>query len=125
MISFRNASRHLYVDQPVDNPIATNDLPNNKLDGTSGHRPVDPELVQGSVQAVQMPGHIDDLALPDFTHLINAIGKLITAILYVHRSIGMPNILAIYIGDPAHGPSKRNKTTRPSGSDRSFDCSVG
>src|SRR5690606_38096851 len=49
-----------------------------------------------------MPRHIDDVALGHLANLIDAVGKLIAPILYVHPCIGVAYVATVHVGNARH-----------------------
>src|SRR4029077_5173738 len=68
------------------------------------------KLVERAPQPSHVARLVNDPALPDFTHLIDSIGKLITAILDVDHGAMAREVPAVHIRDPQQFlPQQSNK----------------
>jgi len=52
-----------------------------------------------------MPALVNEASLPHLAHLVNAVGKLIAAILHVDERFAVGPIMAIHISNSGHGKS--------------------
>ncbi|MCY1227528.1 hypothetical protein D9M72_397990 [compost metagenome] len=67
------------------------------------HRPVDAQFTKRTVEAIEMPAEIDDVTMAYLTNFVDAVRKLITAILDMDAGVGMRHVGTVDIGNSRHG----------------------
>ena len=99
MIPPRNAAGDLHIEQTLGHAVAPRHFAQHhpKRGARHGHGKLD--FAQGSFQARQVQILINEAAIEQMHHLINAIAELIAAIFDIHRRIGLRHIAAIHISD--------------------------
>ena len=108
MVAAGDAARHLQIDHAVDDVVALDHLAHDRFQRLARHRPGDLELAERAVEAVEMAGHVHDEAARHLAHLIDAVGKLVAAILDMHCGDRVPDIAAVHIGNAWHRRSPRS-----------------
>jgi hypothetical protein len=102
VIPLGNTACHLQIYHAIMHTIAPDDLNDHALKRLAVHWPVNPQFGERAAETIEMACHVHNLAARDLTDLIDAIGKLITAVFNMNAGIRMGNILAIDIGNARH-----------------------
>jgi len=100
MIPSRYTAGDLEIKNPAPYPVAANALAHDDCERGGWHGQRYPKLVERPLQPSHVARLVNDPALPDFTHLINSIGELITAILDVDHRAMAREVPAVHIRDP-------------------------
>ena len=100
MIPSRYTAGDLEIKNPAPYPVAANALAHDDCERGGRHGQRYPKLVEGALQASHVARLVNDPALPDFTHLIDFVGELITAILDVDHRAMAREVPAVHIRDP-------------------------
>jgi hypothetical protein len=72
------------------------------VEGTDRHEQSIPQFSQQTLQTLNRPLAIDQHAVSNGDHLVDALSELVTAVLYMNLGRAMGQIASIDIGYPAH-----------------------
>jgi hypothetical protein len=100
MIASRHTASDLEIKDTAPNPIAANALAHDDCERGGRHGQRYPKLVERTLQTSHVARLVNDPPLPDFTHLVDSIGELITAILDVDHRAMAREVPAVHIRDP-------------------------
>src|SRR3546814_7018365 len=114
MIPGGNAACDLHVDQPVPYRVTAHQFPHHKLQCPPRHRHRDRDLAERPLQTIEMGVFVDHPPAGDRHDLVDAVRKLISAILDMDGRLAVWDVTSVDIGEARHGKSDRKSTRRNS-----------
>lgn len=100
MIAPGAAAADLQIDEAVDDPVTAQYLPDDGLQGGTGHRSRNAQGVQGPVQTVEMPLRVHQPAGPHAPDFVDGICELEAAILDMNGCERVTAEASVDVGDP-------------------------
>ena len=109
MIAPSHTAGRLDIDHAITKAVAPDHLPHHLAQGRAPHRLIDPKLSKRSIEPVKMRFLVNQTSVMHQHHLIDAVGKLVAAVLDMHHGVAMRYVTPVYIGDSGHarGPCSR------------------
>ena len=105
MVAWRDTARDLHVEEAVAEAVPAHQLGADQLEAAAGHRHVDAQLAQRALQAIEVQVFVDQSAVRDRHHLVDAVGKLIATILDMNRGPAVRLVSPIDVGVSWHATS--------------------
>ena len=102
MIAPGQAAADLQIDDAFAKPVTARVFMQHDVEGTDRHEQSIPQFRQRTLQTLLLPLAVDQHAVSNGDHLVNALSELVTAVLYMNRGRAMGQITSIDIGYPAH-----------------------
>ena len=87
MIAARDAARHLHIDDAVLDPVARDHFVQDDVQRRQRHRQLDAQFAERAHQALHVPALVDQAPAPHLADFIDAVGKLIAAVLDMDRGV--------------------------------------
>ena len=102
MIAPGHAADDLQIDNAFAKPVTARGFMRHDVKGTDRHEQSIPQFRQRTLQTLHLPLTVDQHAVSNGNHLVDALSELVTAVLYMSRGRSMGQITSIDIGYPAH-----------------------
>jgi hypothetical protein len=96
------AAADLQIDGAFAKPVTARGFMQHDVEGTNRHEQSIPRFRQRTLQTLHLPLAVDQHAVSNGDRLVDALGELVTAVLYMNRGHAMGQITSIDIGYPAH-----------------------
>ena len=98
MITRRHTAGHLNIDDAIAESVAPHQLTGNELQHRARTGLGDAELGQRAIQTVKMKILVDQDTVDEGHHLVDSVGKLVTAVFDMNRGIAVGQEAPVDIG---------------------------
>jgi len=104
MVAARHAAGDLQIDDAIADAVARHHFAQDHAERRDRHRHADAQLAERALQALDMTLLVDEAASPHLADFIDAVGKLVAAILDMDLGIAQREVAAVDVSNPGHRP---------------------
>ena len=99
MVAPCDAARNLEINKPVAHAVARHRLAQHRAERVARHRHRDAQFLQRAFKPVYVQALVDQFGAAHLAHLVDAVGKLVAAVLDMDLRGAVRHIAAVHIGD--------------------------